>query len=206
MYKHLEEVLGRDRTKGVGSSVDWDAIVRVIMNRYGKRLEMLQYILQRQSTSVLTGGQGTNWTEIAIQAHDYLTAILSSYIMVEAVPSTGDDESPDSTFPWAKPVFKECATSHTVLIENIFSPRLTHSEGLILDSVKVTDREICRVLVRTWAEGVLIKSHRFDAEEADLGSMKETVKKWEREVTGLMDWLGWDIWMTCRPACGPEAC
>jgi hypothetical protein len=43
-----------------------------------------------QSTSVFTSGQGDNWTATAIQARNNLSANLSSYIMVEAVPSTGD--------------------------------------------------------------------------------------------------------------------
>ncbi|KAJ7916493.1 hypothetical protein B0H13DRAFT_2323287 [Mycena leptocephala] len=57
-----------------------------------------------------------------------------------------------------------------------------------------TSREICRTLVSMWAEGVLALR-----DSATLSS--SLTPKWKADVDRLMDWLGWDVWVKCRPAC-----
>ncbi|KAJ3571978.1 hypothetical protein NP233_g3386 [Leucocoprinus birnbaumii] len=198
MFAELDNVLSQSKSK-LGSEVDWKALVREIITRYGKRLELLQYILQGKSKheDAVVSSIHHNWTAIAVNVHNYLSGMLTPYIIRTAVPP------PDATdFSWATPIFEACATTHTVPRKKVFSSRFTHSERLILESTETTDKEICRVLTRIWAEGARMKSHDF---EVDSG-LKAVVQRWERQVSGLMNWLGWDVWISCHPACSEEVC
>lgn len=203
LQQRLEDLLGsgvEERTRG--SDVDWRALVRVIMTRYEKRLEILHYLL-RGKPSFEHGAimPERNWTAIAIDAHDYLGGMLNPYIVRSAVPPT--DNLRSTNLSWAKPVFKACATTHTASLKAAFSSQFTRSERLILESIQATEKELCRVLVHAWADSSqLLKTHQPGSGSGCL--FEDAVRRWENEISGLMDWLGWDVWVTCRPACGPE--
>lgn len=163
-HKRLDEVLTpplpgtsmKDGADANGSGVDWSAIVRVVMNRYAERLELLQHLLRGKKTLGDSEGEDErkNWTAIAIEARDHLNGMLNPYIVLTDVPTPFTDPHSNAGFPWANSVYKRCAATLTVSIANLFYSNFTQSERLILNSVKTTEKEICRVLVRAWAEGV----------------------------------------------------
>jgi hypothetical protein len=75
-------------------------------------------------------------------------------------------------------------------------PKLTASERLLLAAAQATSREICRTLVSMWAEGVLALR-----DSSTLSNSNSLTPKWRADVDRLMDWLGWAVWVKCRPAC-----
>ncbi|KAF9449772.1 hypothetical protein P691DRAFT_811939 [Macrolepiota fuliginosa MF-IS2] len=196
MYKRLDEGLDPGERENGGSGVDWKAIVKVVTNRYGQRLELLQYVLKGNLEGGL--GEGQNYTAIVLDAHDYVSAMLTPYAIHTAVPRHPQDKT---NLSWASPVFKECSTAHTASIETVFHSQLTLSERLILDSIQDTTKEICRVLVRIWAEGMVLKSHKLISPGDNPINLPEIVRRWKERILGLMEWLAWDTWTTCRPIC-----
>ncbi|KAJ7034697.1 hypothetical protein C8F04DRAFT_1100677 [Mycena alexandri] len=162
------------------SGIDWSMLFKVIRDRYATRLEVLQNILATDKAA-------------APRAFVIVKMALSPYRLYSAVPPpTGSDTA------WAAPVFRLCAQSHTSFIESIQS-KLTTSEYLLLTSAQETTREICRILVGMWAEGVI--------NLRDSPTLSESLTaKWKSWVDGLMSWLDWSLWTKCRPACEIEVC
>jgi hypothetical protein len=74
-----------------------------------------------------------------------------------------------------------------------------YSEKIILQAVHGVSKEICRVLVTTWAEGMEIDSLELDLIEK--ASLQGLLRTWKYRVENLMEWLDWSYWRTCRPAC-----
>ncbi|KAJ7262772.1 hypothetical protein B0H12DRAFT_1012597 [Mycena haematopus] len=155
------------------SGIDWQALFHSIRDRYATRLEALQVVLSENSP--------------AQRAFVLIQTLLAPYRLYSAVvppPSRSDTA-------WAAPVFRSCATAHTLFAESeSIQATLTASEHLLLTAARETNREICRTLVEMWAEGVISSL-----------SDPRLPRKWQEEVKRLMDWLGWDAWTKCRPAC-----
>ncbi|KAJ7262766.1 hypothetical protein B0H12DRAFT_1209541 [Mycena haematopus] len=161
------------------SGIDWQTLFHSIRDRYATRLEALQVVLSENSP--------------AQRAFVLIQALLAPYRLYSAVvpPPSGSDTA------WAAPVFRSCATAHTLFADSeTVQATLTTSEHLLLTAARETNREICRTLVEMWAEGVISSF-----------SDPRLPRKWQEEVERLMDWLGWDVWTRCRPACVfPETC
>ncbi|KAJ7805843.1 hypothetical protein B0H13DRAFT_2387461 [Mycena leptocephala] len=162
------------------SGIDWRTLFQVIRDRYATRLDVLQSILLEDVTPA--------------RAFVLVQTALAPYRLHGAVPPlTGSDTT------WAAPVFQLCASAHTLFVQSI-QPKLTASERLLLAAAQETSREICRTLVNMWAEGVLALR-----DSATLSN--SLTPKWKADVDQLMDWLGWDLWVKCRPACAfDESC
>lgn len=156
------------------SGIDWRTLFQVIRDRYATRLEVLQSILFEDAT--------------AERAFVLVQTALAPYRLHGAVPPLAGSDT-----TWAAPVFRLCASAHTLFVQSI-QPKLTASERLLLAAAQETSREICRTLVSMWAEGVLALR-----DSATLSS--SLAPKWRADVDQLMDWLGWDVWVKCRPAC-----
>jgi len=163
------------------SGIDWRTLFQGIRDRYATRFEVLQSVLVEDTS--------------ARRAFVLIQTVLAPYRLHSAVvpPPTGADKT------WAAPVFRMCATAHTLFAESeAVQATLTASEHLLLAAARDTNREICRTLVGMWAEGV--------RDSASLSGSRLT-RKWRAEVDRLMDWLGWAEWVKCRPACElPESC
>lgn len=70
-----------------------------------------------------------------------------------------------------------------------------------------TNREICRVITRMWAKGVLSGFDDMLPYSVDHAKEAESVlSEWRIQLDTLMGWLDWSVWVKCRPACGPEVC
>ncbi|KAJ7762140.1 hypothetical protein B0H16DRAFT_1368950 [Mycena metata] len=174
-----------------GSGVDWDTLFKVIVDRYEDRFEMVQYVLNSTSDDALA---------TAKNAMALFRVMLQPYILHATVP-VGSDNA------WAAPVFKFCATSHTEYIRRSLTlfNKLTLSEELLLNAVEETNREICRVVVRAWAQGVA--AGLDDALPVDSPTHpdgKALVSTWKADIEQLMAWLDWSVWIKCRPECSFE--
>ena len=194
----IREVVRQDE---LGSGVDWQTLIHVVVDRYAERLEILQYLLNITST-----------TEHAKRVQRQLRTMLVPYMLHTSVPTL------DSTnYSWALPVYEHCTTTHTRYISSTPSiwAKMTKSELLILRSVQEVSKEICRVVVGMWAEGVelgldIIPSASMSPSSSmsrpALGSTTITgvMDQWKKRTQDLMAWLDWSVWVKCNPACGPE--
>ena len=186
----LAEVLQQDSARHSANEVDWQSLFKVIQNRYAERLELLHYILNSTTIS-------DDHPTVLKRAHGHVRGMLLPYILQSAVPvEAGSISSQPLNHSWAAPVFELCATTHIkhLQIDPDISHALTHSERLLLASVKGVSKEICRVLVGIWAEG----------KEKNLETSKDLLLQWKASVENLMAWLDWTLWVRCRPACTYE--
>ena len=177
----LMELFTRD---GQGSGIDWGSITQVIVDRYGGRLELLQHILQNQ-------GSRRNVTERIAESRSQVLVMLTPYMLTSAIP-------PNPTGPvdpsWIDPVVKHCASTHTAWAPETL---LTPQEKVIKGAVEEVLSQICSVLGDIWVDA-------FDSEKADVKELERSLRKWQSDISELMDWLGWSIWLKCDPSCGPE--
>lgn len=74
---------------------------------------------------------------------------------------------------------------------------MTPQDILIKGAVEDVLSQICSVLDEIWVDA-------FDSEKANIKDLERFLLKWRSDVTDLMDWLDWPIWLECNPACGPE--
>ncbi|KDR78591.1 hypothetical protein GALMADRAFT_244036 [Galerina marginata CBS 339.88] len=194
---HLAEAL-KDDPQNSGTGVDWQSLIKVITNRFAERLEVLHYILNSTSTLMLE----TNAT--LKQAHRHITSMIMPYILHNSLPSTTGPQSPN--YSWAESVFMLCATTHTVYLETEELLReLTPSERVLLRSVKEVTKEICRVLVGLWAEGIELGLGEPEPQNPQIAfSPRELEDQWKSRVESLIAWLDWSYWLRCRPDCGYE--
>ncbi|KAJ6460950.1 hypothetical protein C8R45DRAFT_1028752 [Mycena sanguinolenta] len=175
-----------------GSGVDWDTLFKVVVDRYDDRMELLRYVLNATSDADVLVTAKNAITQLRIMLHPY--------ILHAAVPVPGSKDT-----AWAAPVYKFCATSHTEYIRRSSAARRTASEELLLSAVEEVSREICRVVVGMWAEGVtaglddaLPMTNPVERDGAAL------VRRWKASVDALMAWLDWSVWVKCRPECSFE--
>ncbi|KAJ8462894.1 hypothetical protein ONZ45_g17774 [Pleurotus djamor] len=130
----------RDDTNLSMHRVDWATLIKTIYNRYSDRLPIVQYLINNSTSSGYT-------LDSAQKIQRQLRTMLSPYILGRVVPSTSGNL-------WASPIYKECSVSHTSYIASV-KPTLTPSEQTILLSVEETSQEICRIITRMWADGVV---------------------------------------------------
>ena len=177
----LTDIFTRD---GQGSGIDWGSITQVIVDRYGGRLELLQHILQNP-------GSKRNVTEQVAEARSQVLIMLTPYMLTSAIP-------PNPTGPvdrsWIDPVVKQCASTHTAWASETL---LTPQEKVIKRAVEEVLSQICGVLGDIWLDA-------FDSEEAGVKELERFLGKWKSDISELMDWLDWSVWLKCNPACGPE--
>ncbi|KDQ62997.1 hypothetical protein JAAARDRAFT_188626 [Jaapia argillacea MUCL 33604] len=185
--KRIEGILKRN---GKGSGVDWRTLLNVLVERFAGRLELMDYILDPEQSHF------DNETVRLDRAKAQLTVMLTPYFVVDAVPPENLLISNDST--WANPIFRQCATTHTAHF-SAFADVFTPEEQTQLAAVQGTTREICRVLVNMWVDAAGLGIGRgFAEKEADL------LREWRHHLSSLRKWLGWSVWVKCRPSCGME--
>ncbi|KAF9244469.1 hypothetical protein BU15DRAFT_71453 [Melanogaster broomeanus] len=140
--------------------------------------------------------------DLARKTQVQLRIMLTPYILHTATPLH------ETKLDWAVPIFKLCATTHTSFIQSD-SPSMTPSERLILQAIRETSREICRVVTNMWASGVHagLDSLLNTLEHPDVREVTKLMDAWRDDVNHLMAWLDWSVWVKCKPACGPaEIC
>ncbi|KAG2032233.1 hypothetical protein BDR03DRAFT_970757 [Suillus americanus] len=179
------------------SGIDWKTVLRVVVDRYASRLEMMQYLVN------MTLDDGTIFGH-AQQVQRRLRTVLLPYTVFAALPPN-TSATANTTNSWAAPVFRECATSHTASIVAHVTI-LTSSEHLLLQAVRETTHEICRVVTKMWASGMMTGVDPFYPPEQrpEADHIRTLMGEWKEDVTQLISWLDWSVWVKCRPACGFE--
>ena len=195
LLKTLGSILGGAWDRPV-SGIDWKTLLRIVVDRYVDRLQILNRLLN--PTVVDPDADPT----LALKkAHNHMSSMLSHYRLFLASPPEIHSITNHS---WAIPIFEECSTTHTRYIDSnpSLSQRMTYSEHLLLNSTKSVSKEICRVIVGMWAEGMehSISKEGFTRSE----SSQELITRWKGLTEELMAWLDWSEWVTCQPACGDE--
>ena len=181
LLDQLTDIFTRD---GQGSGIDWGSITQVIIDRYGRRLELLRHILQNPESK-------RNVTERVAESRSQVLIMLTPYMLTSAIPLNPTGPVDRS---WIEPVVKHCASTHTA-----WAPKalLTPQEELIKGAIEDVLSQICSVLGDIWVDA-------FDSEKVDINDLERFLSNWQSDVTDLMDWLDWSIWLKCNPACGPE--
>ncbi|KAG6329374.1 hypothetical protein ID866_9714 [Astraeus odoratus] len=183
------------------SGIDWLALIRVIVDRYAQRLELTQHLLNSTESA-----DPTSLLQYANKTQLQLRIMLTPYILSGVMPSSPDTKGNGvDVLDWAVPVFKLCATAHTDML--LDDHPMTNSEELLFTAIQETTRQICRITTRMWAAGVLAGLDEFlnpSALEPEAEEIRDLTKTWRRDLDWLMQWLDWNVWVKCRPACGPE--
>ncbi|KAF8803213.1 hypothetical protein BYT27DRAFT_7195791 [Phlegmacium glaucopus] len=175
LWKTMGIILQGAWDRPVRSGIAWKTFLRVIVDRYVDRLQVLNHML---NSTMLESEE------------DITLALKKAQIYPASPPSVHHDSIPK--YSWAIPVFKEYIDS--------ISHTLTYSEHLLLNSTKSVSKEICRVIVGMWAEGM---EHSV-SKGGFTRSGQELVTRWKALIEELMTWLDWSEWVTCQPACGDE--
>lgn len=182
----LDDVFSRRRSSdGRASKVDWNSIIKVVLERYGERLDGLNYLLNEERFA-------HNVTRQVSLYRTQLLIMLNPYMVTHAVPKPNSDPRTNTT--WVDPIIHYCSTTQTFHIDK---RSLTAQEVRTLNAVKKTLSEICRTLGSLWVDA-------FDVEEMDIGKQGEVLDRSRMKVKDLMLWLDWSMWIRCDPACGPE--
>ncbi|KAH0831158.1 hypothetical protein J3R83DRAFT_13734 [Lanmaoa asiatica] len=183
----------------LSSGIDWATLIQVIIDRYAQRLEFVRYLLSAPTTSLDDVLDSVNKTQTQLRI------MLTPYLVLVATPT---DPSDETELDWAIPIFKLCAMTHTHSM-NSELPFMTAAEKLLLQAVRGTTREICRVVTKMWATGVLAGLDPLlnTKEYPDIARVTSLRNAWAEDLNHLMAWLDWSEWVKCDPACGrEEAC
>ena len=200
----LRETLTRT-VRHASSGIDWMALIHVLVDRYSERLEFTQYLINSTDNAdpkSLIDHANKTQTQLRTMLRPYMLSSLALPLLSKSIA----EETGTSALNWARPVFKLCATTH---IHGLQDNVMADSERLLLNAVRETTREICRVVTSMWSSGVLagLDEHLGGGDsELDIEITRALMTKWKQDLDGLMQWLDWNAWVKCRPACGPEVC
>ncbi|KAF5354522.1 hypothetical protein D9757_014013 [Collybiopsis confluens] len=184
---------------GGGSEIDWGTLIRLVVKRFSDRLETIQYLL---NSTAETGGparQEQKKEDVARALQARLQTMLQPYLLNDIKPPTEVDA--DKSLEWVSPLYERCSTTYTSYITSTPSlyARLTPSETLILGGVEETTREICRVVVGMWGDGVMtgldpksyVPSGGQSTTTPTEDELNELLESWIIRIDTLMKWLDW---------------
>ncbi|KAI9568289.1 hypothetical protein HD554DRAFT_2022667 [Boletus coccyginus] len=182
--------------KGLSSGIDWGTLIRVIVNRYAGQLELTRYLLDSSVTDP------DEILDLANKTQSQLRTMLTPYLLLSATPT---DQSDRDELNWTTPIYKLCATTHTYSMDSEVDS-MTSSEKLLLQAVRGTTREICRVVTKMWAAGVYAGLDRSlnTKKSPSIAEVTHLWNTWAEDLDRLMTWLDWNIWIKCNPGCGPD--
>ena len=178
------------------SGIDWKTLFQVIVDRFARRFELMQYLLNVPVTSP------DNLLDLANKTQTQLRIMLTPYLLLSATPT---DPSNKADVGWTMPIYNHCATTHTYTMESELDS-MTYSEKLLLQAIRGTSREICRVVTKMWAAGVYagIDQSLNTKETLDMVEIIGVRSQWAKDLNRLMAWLDWSVWVKCNPKCGHE--
>ncbi|KAF8309479.1 hypothetical protein DL93DRAFT_1753976 [Clavulina sp. PMI_390] len=199
MMEQLEHVVkdgaGWDERSGV-SEVDWESILRVVVERYGERLEFLNNTLAVDSDSTIKP-----FARLRKARQQVLTTLLPYFTLSDAPPSNLANLSSSAALEgkraWLAPVIQRCAATHT---RSLPTHLFTKQETLLYNGVQTVMREICRRMGRMFYTTYDIET--IGSTEDGYSAIAESMRV---EINELTDWLDWvQVWLKCRPACSSD--
>ncbi|KAG5220164.1 PLP-dependent transferase [Salix suchowensis] len=148
IMQRLTNILGGSAPSPSANRIDWATLIKVVVTRFSDRLDLVRRVLNTTDSQIEVGLGDSKLSERAKQAQRHFSTMLGPYTLASATPSNASDVS------WASPVYKECSVAHTSYIARQ-QHGFTHSERLLLAAIEDTSGEICRVVTKMWAKGVL---------------------------------------------------
>ena len=184
------------RPSELSSGIDWRTLIQVVVDRYAGRLELIRHLLDSSATNT------EEIFDLANKTQTQLRIMLTPYLLISATPT---DPSDKDILDWTIPIYRLCATIHTDFMESGLDS-LTDSERLLLQAVRGTSREICRVVTKMWAAGVYagLDLSLNTKKSLDIAEVAHVWNTWAKDLNQLMVWLDWSVWVKCNPDCGPE--
>jgi len=183
------------RPEGLSSGIEWRTHFQIIVDRFSGRLELMRHLLNSAATDP------NEIFDFAHKAQTQLRIMLTPYLLLSAAPSPLDETDLD----WSISVFKLRATTHTKFLESKVGS-MTESERLLLQALRGTSREICRVVTKMWAAGVSVgvDPSLNTKESPSISEVTRVWGTWVEDLNQLVGWLDWNVWIKCNPSCGPE--
>ena len=170
----VAEVLTRDSSKRL-SGVDWQALARVLQDRFADRLPFVRHLAHQTYT---------NATEQAVAVRREVLISLLPYMSRDQVGLPG----------WYAHMAGACATRYT---SHLSVSKFTKQEHVLYSATREVLHEICRVYTDVWRDA-------FDVEEHNAEIAAQRLEKWRHDFDGLIQWLDWPLWMGCDPGCGVD--
>jgi len=163
------------RNSSATSGVDWEALARVIQDRFADRLPYMRHLLHQPVTNV---------TERLARVRRQLIVSLIPYMHREDIGEPA----------WFARIARDCAARFT---EHLPQAEFTKQERVLHHAVEEVLHEICRVYTEAWVDA-------FDAEGKSADVVRGYLERWRGEFDSLVDWLDWPVWIRCEPACGVD--
>jgi len=185
--RELREAIVRPESQP-GSGVDWQTLIRSVMDRYSARLETLRDIIAEEPPPWVERRR-ENATAQAMRARLQVQVMLTPYLLAPAPSAKGKEKDQMDA------IRRECARA---LVQGLPpEASMEKSEVMISCAIKDVLGAICTTLTDIWVDA-------FDVEKASTERAQVLVKKWWEDTSKLMSWLDWDVWSGCRPACTPD--
>ena len=163
------------RSPGAGSGVDWQALARVIQDRFADRLPYMQHLLHQPVYNVTAQ-----------------LAKVRKQLIVSLIPSM--HRANIGTPEWFADTAHRCAARFT---EHLLKEGFTKQEWVLLHAVEEVLHEVCRVYTEAWVDA-------FDAEAKPVVVVQALLRNWKAEFDTLIEWLDWPVWIKCDPACAVD--
>lgn len=192
--QRLANVLDGSQSSPPANQINWATLIKIIVTRFSDRLDLVRYVLNASDSQT----EDRKLIDRAKEVQRHFSTMLGPYTLASAAPPNASDVS------WASPVYRECSVAHTSYIARQ-RHGFTHSERLLLGAVEDTSGEICRVIAKMWAEGVLAGlDGQLEYPPPDNVDLSALLVEWTVSVNTLMEWLDWSVWVRCNPACSFE--
>ena len=163
------------RSPGAGSGVDWQALARVIQDRFADRLPYMQHLLHQPVYNVTAQ-----------------LAKVRKQLIVSLIPSM--HRANIGTPEWYADTAHRCAARFT---EHLLKEGFTKQEWVLLHAVEEVLHEVCRAYTEAWVDA-------FDAETKPVVVVQALLKKWKADFDTLVEWLDWPVWIKCDPVCAVD--
>ncbi|KAK4706057.1 hypothetical protein P7C70_g141, partial [Phenoliferia sp. Uapishka_3] len=208
MSQHVREALREKNVRGwgtreAGTGVEWMSIAESIVERYGGRLEELNYAMRESNGTTSQQGQSGprgNSTSRAVDVRRLSYFLMFPYLDMAHYSNTSTKWM-NSSLPLCQNAFTRSSfVKHTHLSPN---------EKLLQFSIEGVLGRICSKIITIFGESLLIglpwKLHEVSPDpEALEHRAKVATKRWREELTDLLDWLGWSVEMKCDRICAPD--
>ncbi|EPQ57305.1 hypothetical protein GLOTRDRAFT_137659 [Gloeophyllum trabeum ATCC 11539] len=174
----LEEVLRRDDL-WTRRGIDWNLKAWDVMENWGDRLAQMREVLRDDENR----NDSAKVEEVRLLAY----TLLDPYLDTGNMPRYFNESDPDC---WLPPTMSRCTSGQTITIPLHL---LTSQERLLKASIETVLHNLCQM-----AGQILVSSMQAGSIEKN----KELAAAWGQEVSELMDWLDWPMWVRCDEVCG----
>lgn len=165
--------------------VDWQSVVKEVVNRYADRLSEMREVMESVSSS-------TDIATVVSNIHIVAFAMGMPYINSPSVLGA-NASSIDRRNSLALSVEK-CTSAFTGHI-HLLSQELTEQELRLILAIEGVLSRICTFVMRTLDQSLALMRNESKSRA------RSTVEVWRTDLHELMSWLGWATWTRCPRVC-----